>query len=509
MATLPMDFNIENYKYYNPDLYFLNNEEYIDHYLQIGKNEGRLYKKYNTIIQTMAKDEDHIINEWIVHHILLGFEHIFIYDDGSHYLISERIKELPKWIQEKVTVYLIDVDFYDKEEFSKSCYYDKELIQQWFKDIKQCYFLNLFNKTHNNISNWCLFCDLDEFIYLKDHSNISDFLKIYDNYDSLFLRWVCYNTSLFIEEPNGLIIDNYIYHHNYHISGKSITKMSAISNKFIHSAHFINESELNIFLFNQNSKLYDLPIHLNHYVKCSLKTFLRRKTRLEVGFINGDRHEAYNILNSSLTFEENNTRIMDKYIPKINEILKRPLNHIIHDYNHICPFMLFSNYRFFGLLDEIKNIDYNFLKDLLNDPNLRYAYWSELLPFDFDCQKYKYYNMDLIYTSEYICKKHYIEYGKKEGRIYKLTDLPTDFNFEKYKYYNPDLSSLSNVECEKHYIEYGKQEGRIYKLTNLPTDFNFEKYKYYNSDLFFLSKGECEKHYIEHGQNEGRIYKLD
>ena len=53
----------------------------------------------------MAKDEDHIINEWIVHHILLGFEHIYIYDDQSNYPISERIKELPECIQEKVTVY--------------------------------------------------------------------------------------------------------------------------------------------------------------------------------------------------------------------------------------------------------------------------------------------------------------------------------------------------------------------------------------------------------------------
>ena len=36
---------------------------------------------HKLVIQTMLKDEEHILNEWIVYHILLGIEHIFIYDD--------------------------------------------------------------------------------------------------------------------------------------------------------------------------------------------------------------------------------------------------------------------------------------------------------------------------------------------------------------------------------------------------------------------------------------------
>lgn len=34
---------------------------------------------YNSIIQTCVKDEDHILKEWIVYHLLLGFDHIYIY----------------------------------------------------------------------------------------------------------------------------------------------------------------------------------------------------------------------------------------------------------------------------------------------------------------------------------------------------------------------------------------------------------------------------------------------
>jgi hypothetical protein len=42
--------------------------------------------KHNLVIHTIAKDEEHIINEWILHNIFIGFEHIFIYDDISIYV---------------------------------------------------------------------------------------------------------------------------------------------------------------------------------------------------------------------------------------------------------------------------------------------------------------------------------------------------------------------------------------------------------------------------------------
>ena len=91
----------------------------------------RLFNKYNLIIQAIAKDEDHIINEWIVHHILLGVEHIYLYDDFSKIPITEAIKNLPSWILDKVTVYRLEEnDNYYNEAFLNSKYYDKKLYEK-------------------------------------------------------------------------------------------------------------------------------------------------------------------------------------------------------------------------------------------------------------------------------------------------------------------------------------------------------------------------------------------
>jgi len=49
---------------------------------------------YDCVIVTMNSNEIDI-NEWIVHNILLGFSHIYIYDDHSNPNIKDTINLLP------------------------------------------------------------------------------------------------------------------------------------------------------------------------------------------------------------------------------------------------------------------------------------------------------------------------------------------------------------------------------------------------------------------------------
>ena len=249
--------------------------------------ENTFNKKYNIIIHTLVKDEDHILNEWIIHNINIGIEHIFIYDDQSKISVKKVISILPTYYKSKVTIFKIEknINFYDNNQFIHSIYYDQSLYPEE-KNIKQFYFQNYFLKKYKKISKWCFFCDVDEFIYLKDNITLNDILNTYESYEIIFFPWLVYGSSFHIDQPKGLVIDNFRYHDNkYFHLGKSICKMEFI--EIINDVHFINNSN-KIFILDGNTKLFDLPVHINHYQINSIKTYINRKLRKEIGWKDGN-----------------------------------------------------------------------------------------------------------------------------------------------------------------------------------------------------------------------------
>jgi hypothetical protein len=219
---------------------------------------NNLAKKYNIVIHTMAKNEHHILNEWITHHILLGVEHIFIYDDFSKYPISEKIKELPSFISEKVTVFRLDCEFNEMNKHSK--YYHHQFSNIYKKD-KQLYYIHYFLERYTHVSTWCFFCDVDEFIYLKGDANIHDFLNQYNHYNSLVIPWLVYGSSFHINQPDGLVMEHFRYHdRSYFHLGKCIVKMTHFDK--IVSHHILYKNKNNIFVFDKKKQLFDLPIHI-------------------------------------------------------------------------------------------------------------------------------------------------------------------------------------------------------------------------------------------------------
>ena len=148
----------------------------------------------------------------------------------------------------------------------------------------------------------------------------------------------------------------------------------------------------------------------------------------------------------------------------------------------------------------------------------------ENLPIDFSTKYYKLLNNDLNNMSEKELKKHYLNYGINENRVYKLdlekeninNILPNDFNSENYRLLNNDLTNMNEKELKLHYINHGINEDRVYKLYEekeninniLPSDFAYKSYQLLNDDLKNMNEYELKLHYINHGINENRIYKL-
>ena len=481
--------------------------------------------KHSLVIQTMAKDEDHIINEWIIHNILLGIDHIYIYDDNSKIPISQITNTLPNWISDKITIYSLeenDSTFFH-ENFINSIYYDEQIYEK-YKEYKQIYFMNYFLKNHRNISEWCLFCDCDEFLYLNDNVNICDLLKTYDNYNIIYIPWLMYGSSYHIDQPKGLIMENFTYHENkYYFAGKSIAKLSEIKN--IDCVHEIYNSD-KIFKFNYHTPLFELPVHLNHYIVNSIKTYLKRKLRPNLGQKLGNMRNPSDFFNLMANHNEIKTNIMDKYIKEIRQIMNYYTiknnecgSHVKKDISHL----FYCNNKY------IYNcISYDILYEMLNSDNLRYCteeeekniiYKFENTPEGFDIVQYKELNQDLKHMTNVELKYHYEYTGYKENRVYKIENIPEDFDIVAYKIINYDLKDMTDIELIKHYNYNGYRENRKYKFnTDKNTEyilkyyikekkFSSSLYKFLNPDLDHLNSLDLISFF--NTNNNNRLFYLD
>lgn len=91
----------------------------------------------------IAKDEDRYIEEWIEYNLKIGFDYIFLYlNDWEYRPTSDRVKTFQ----------------YNGDGVHLECYRD-------------------FLRKHHNECEWAAFFDVDEFLVLKKHSNVKDFIS--------------------------------------------------------------------------------------------------------------------------------------------------------------------------------------------------------------------------------------------------------------------------------------------------------------------------------------------
>lgn len=125
---------------------------------------------FNSAICLLIKDENEYINEWLDWHIGAGFEHYYIYDNGSKIPIQESVYE-------QYLPYCTFIDYSSGYScLQADCY--NHALRNYGEEVK-----------------WLAFIDTDEFIRTVDGSNINDFLRDYEDFDGLFVRWIMYNAN--------------------------------------------------------------------------------------------------------------------------------------------------------------------------------------------------------------------------------------------------------------------------------------------------------------------------
>jgi len=171
--------------------------------------------KYKAIISTQVKDENEYLDEWVNHHLSIGFEHIVIYDNESACPVKNR------W-GKAVTVKL------ERRQFEGSA-------------ADNCH-----NDTVRNFqADWIARIDVDEFIVLKQPGGINELLVPYKDFGGLGLNWRIFGTSGHVRKPAGAVRDNYVWRMpdrcGWVLNGGSFQLKTIIRREFclqVHHPHF-------------------------------------------------------------------------------------------------------------------------------------------------------------------------------------------------------------------------------------------------------------------------------
>ena len=160
----------------------------------------------------IAKDENQYFDEWIRHHLKVGFEHIFIYDNNSKETIEIAID-----LSQKVSV----IKWEDSKYGSQSRAY-----------MNSCARFSNFD--------YIAFFDVDEF-YMSETMNVKIDLEKLNNPIALGIYWRIYGNPKPFDTRKP--VENYIHWHgDKHI--KSIIQPSLVKSfPDPHKAELINEKK--------------------------------------------------------------------------------------------------------------------------------------------------------------------------------------------------------------------------------------------------------------------------
>lgn len=182
---------------------------------------ARPLKQYYSAVCACIKDEPDL-EEWIAYNLVLGFEHIFLYDHMSVHPLEERLEPLinrtgritvvPRWNRREKR----------HDSFQVAAYND---------------FLERFGPS----VEWVAYIDGDEFIALKQHDAINAFIREYesDGADSIALHWRLFGANGHDERPVDLLVTEAFTAREGAVDRrlKRIIRPSVVKEYFIHFAH--------------------------------------------------------------------------------------------------------------------------------------------------------------------------------------------------------------------------------------------------------------------------------
>jgi Glycosyl transferase family 2 len=250
-----------------------------DFYFKASTNPSIL-KRGSVILFTNARDEKNI-KEWAAHHLLLGFDLIYIFDHKSEKPLIEEFKN------------------FDKRVIVERC--------EWESGIKNPLMNRAATLAKKLKAKWMLYIDADEFLVLNDFNDVKSLLNAFRHADSIGINWLLFGSNNHVKEPEGLILENYTRSTPYldqHVKSfvrpsqiveatnphyyciKNPKKMFSINNKILKEMPCFNDWIVEPFTS---------PAYFAHYLYQSEESYMKRKIFLPRDDSGGFRDVVPNI----------------------------------------------------------------------------------------------------------------------------------------------------------------------------------------------------------------------
>lgn len=341
--------------------------------------------KHFASLCTIIRDETNL-EEFILYHWMIGFEHFYIYDNESSYPIKNRLQQ---YLFKKICT-IIDFPGHSQQ-------------------------MNAFKHCFNNFGNdnvWIANIDGDEYIYPKKHWSIRDFLAENDHAHAIGINWHFFGTSFHNNIQKRCVIDAYRYcssKQDQHI--KTIYKPQYTN--YIagpHNVSLIDNSKYidpsgNIISGPFNNNITNNIIQINHYFSRSLEDSYIKKNKPRADGTSYGQLLDNNVLHL-LDNDIIDNSCADKYLPHLISMI----------------YVLHTNWEIYKALNpdlqiRLKTPDeyYNHLFEHGLKEN-RHLKITDRFP-SFNRYIYRSNYADLSYMNDVELEIHYINNGQYEGRI--------------------------------------------------------------------------------------------
>ena len=144
----------------------------------------------NVAVVAIVRGEKPFLDEWLAYHRLLGVDHFFVYDDEPDLSVGGFLKP----------------------------HFPYVTVVPWFERHRHLPGRNKQTKAYTHaLSNglgsfeWVMYLDVDEFLLLRRHATIQEFLSGFDrSVSSVSLNWMVFGHGGHYEDPTGLVTSSLI-----------------------------------------------------------------------------------------------------------------------------------------------------------------------------------------------------------------------------------------------------------------------------------------------------------